>query len=141
MKITCPHDNNTNTCKTCKHNHKCNIIEPTNTNHTLLLKEINYWLKKLKEIKQNIRNYQKVFQDIKTHKYSRTVNVYGNIQYYPLTNTAGAFIRKPEHVIYGWNLDILESEKIKLIDHIRMLTRKELNMRKILLKKSEGVIL
>lgn len=139
MKITCNHDNNENTCKTCKHKYKCSITEPTNTNHTLLLKEINYWLKKLRNLKQNIRNYHKVLEDIRNHKYSGTVNVYGNIQHYPLTNAAGVFIRKPEHVFYGWNLDMMESEKTDLIDYIRMLNRKELNMRKILAKEADAL--
>lgn len=135
MKITCNHFNSKNvtfTCQTCRHYNYCSLLEPTNKNHSMLLREINYWKEKLNQAKRNLIHYETVWEDIQNHKYTFPVNVYGHIEYVPRQNTLGVFIRKPEHVFYGWSAGRLLDEKQKLIDHIRLLNRKELNMRKIL---------
>lgn len=135
MKIKCEHYNSKNatfTCPTCRHYQRCTLLKPTNKNHTLLLQEINYWLKKLEQTNDNISEYETVFNDINNHKYSIPINVYGHIEYAPKTNAYGVFIKKPEHVIYGWNYGMLHEKKEKLMEHIRLLNRKELNMRRIL---------
>jgi len=135
MKIKCSHfdsKNMTFTCSTCKHYNNCTLLQPTNKNHSLLLKEIQYWLNELSKAKQNIMEYEKIFDDINHHKYSIPVNVYGSIKYVPCQNVFGVFIRKPEHVNYGWNYGRLLDKKEELIEHIRLLNRKELNMRRIL---------
>ena len=135
MKITCNHfdsKNATFTCQTCKHYHHCSLLEPTNKNHTMLLREINYWKEKLHQAREHLLGYEKVWEDIRNHKYTIPVNVYGHIEYAPRQNALGVFIRKPEHVIYGWSAGRLLNEKEKLIEHIRLLNRKELNMRRIL---------
>lgn len=131
MKINCNYSKG-NKCTTCKHEIHCTLLEPTNKNHTLLQREINYWLNELRKIRQNIREYEHVLTDILNHKYSYTINVYGNIQYAPKQNVFGVFIKKPEHVFYGWNYQKLTAKKEELIEHIRLLNRKELNMRRIL---------
>ena len=134
MKINCNHDNN-GACKTCKHYSHCTLLEPTNKNHTLLTMEINYWMKKLRELNHNLREYEHVFQDINDGAYTTPVNVYGNIQQVPDCNVFGVAIRKPEHVYYGWNYGVMSEQKKELMEHIRLLNRKELNMRKILEKR------
>lgn len=132
MKINCNHDKS---CGNCKHQSTCPLLIPSNKNHTLLLDEITYWRIELHKAMERILEYEIILNDIKNHRYSGVVNVYGNIQYYPLTNVFGVFIRNPEHVNYGWNYQRLVAEKDKLIEHLRFLNRKELNMRKILLKR------
>ena len=135
MKIKCNHfdsKNATFTCSTCKHYNRCTLLEPPNKNHTLLQSEINYWLNELRKINTNLTEYEVVLNAILNHKYSIPVNVYGNIQYAPKQNVFGVFIRKPEHVNYGWNYGMLLNKKDELVEHIRLLNRKELNMRKIL---------
>ena len=137
MKIKCNHFNSKNAtylCETCKHYHTCSLIEPTNKNHSTLLREIQYWLNELDKLKQRINEYETVLKDIQNHKYSFTVNVYGHIEYAPKQNSFGVSIQYPEHVYYGWNYQKLLSEKDKLIEKIRILNRKELNMRRILEK-------
>lgn len=138
MKIKCNHFNSKNAtylCETCKHYHTCSLIEPTNKNHTLLLREINYWLNELEKANDNIIECVNVLNEINQGKYTIPVNVYGNIKYAPKTNAFGVFIKKPEHVHYGWNYGKLMEHKEKLIEHIRLLNRKELNMRQILERK------
>ena len=98
----------------------------------MLLREINYWKEKLHQAREHLLGYEKVWEDIRNHKYTIPVNVYGHIEYAPRQNALGVFIRKPEHVIYGWSAGRLLNEKEKLIEHIRLLNRKELNMRRIL---------
>ena len=131
MKINCNYSKG-NKCANCKHYPNCTLLKPTNKNHILLLNEINYWLNELRKAKQNLKEYETILKDILNHKYSTPVNVYGHIQYAPKTNAFGVFIRKPEHVNYGWNYGKLQNNKDELIEHIRLLNRKELNMRKIL---------
>lgn len=137
MKINCKYykgKNSTFLCETCTYFARCDLTSPTTKKHSLLLKEIQYWLNKLEENKQNLYDYNKVFDDIKNHKYSIPVNVYGSIKYAPKKNVFDVFIRKPEHVIYGWNYNRLLSEKDDLLEKLQLLNRKELNMRKILEK-------
>ena len=137
MKINCNYSKQ-NTCTTCKHQAYCTLLRPTNKNHSRLLSEINYWLNKLKETNENISQYRIILQAIHNHKYDTTINVYGHIEYAPKQNALGVFIRKPEHVYYGWNYGRLEKEKDKLMDHIRLLNHKELNMRRILERRSSN---
>ena len=92
----------------------------------------------MKKINTNISDYKRVFQDIHNHKYNTPVNVYGHIMYAPKQNVFGVFIRKPEHVFYGWNYEKLLNKKNELIEEIRLLNRKELNMRKILERRCDG---
>ena len=135
MKITCNHFNSKNatfTCQTCKHYPHCSLLKPTNKNHSMLLREINYWKGKLHQARENLMEYENIWNDIHNHKYSVPVNVYGNIQYAPRQNVFGVFIKKPEHVNYGWSAGRLLEEKENLIEHVRLLNRKELNMRRIL---------
>ena len=142
MKITCNHFNSKNAtflCETCKHYQTCSLIEPTNKNHTLLLTEIQYWLKELQQAKQRIKDYEDVLKDIQNHKYCYAVNVYGHICYAPKQNSFGVFIQRPEHVVYGWNYDKLVGSKDELMEKIRLLNRKELNMRRILERRAGEV--
>lgn len=135
MKIKCNHFNSKNTtftCQTCRHYHHCSLLEPTNKNHSTLLHEIRYWNGRLKQAKENLQEYEDIWDDIRNHKYTVPVNVYGTIQHAPKQNVFGVFIKNPEHVNYGWGAGKLLEEKEKLIEHIRLLNRKELNMRKIL---------
>ena len=76
--------------------------------------------------------YEQIHQDINENKYSIPVNVYGNIQYAPKSNVFDVLIRRPEHVCYGWSYSRLVSEKDKIVEHIKLLNHKELNMRRIL---------
>ena len=133
MKINCNYDKN---CENCKHYSTCPLLKPSSKNHILLLNEISYWVNEYHKAKDRINEYEIILKDILNNdpKYSNTVNVYGSIKHYPKTNVFGVFIRKPEHVIYGWNLETLQQKKDELMEHIRMLNRKELNMRKILEK-------
>ena len=139
MKITCNHFNSKNAtflCETCKHYQTCSLIKPTTKNHTLLTREINYWLKKLQETNNKITEYKIVLNAILNNKYTTPINVYGHIEYAPKQNALGVFIRKPEHIYYGWNYQRLVDEKQKLIEHIRLLNHKELNMRRILQRRT-----
>ena len=138
MKIKCNHFNSKNTtftCSTCRYYQRCTLLKPTNKNHSLLLSEINYWLRELRKTNNNIIEYQVIFDAIHNNKYTIPVNVYGTIQYAPKQNVFGVFIRKPEHINYGWNYQKLLDKKNELSEHIRLLNRKELNMRKILEKR------
>ena len=140
MRIKCNHfdsKNATFTCQTCKHYNHCSLLEPTNSNHSLLLREIQFWKRKLTETKQHLISYETVWEEIKNNKYTTPVNVYGHIEYAPRQNALGVFIRKPEHVIYGWNASRLLNEKERLIEHIRLLNLKELNMRRILQRRQQ----
>lgn len=142
MKIKCNHFNSKNatfTCQTCRHYHHCSLLEPTNKNHSLLLSEINYWLKKLKEANHKIIEYEIILNEILNGKYTIPVNVYGNIQQAPTQNVYGVFIKKPEHIFYGWNYNKLTEEKENLIEKIRLLNQKELNMRRILERRANHV--
>ena len=123
-------------CETCKNYYNCNLIQPTNENHLKLLHEKNYWLNKLDEVKECLKDYETILNDIKKGAYLNSVNVYGNIQYYPQTNCFNVFIKKPEHVRYGLNYQYLLNYKKELIERVRGLNRKEFNMRKILNKRS-----
>ena len=46
--------------------------------------------------------------------------------YAPKTNAFGVFIRRPEHVCYGWNFNRLEKQVNDLIDKVRELRLVEL---------------
>ena len=106
----------------CKKHKSCNLHEPSNTQHQQLLKEIGYWLNQLKESKRRLKEYEKIVKDITTyHKYSIPINVYGHIEYAPKINVFGVFIRRPEHVNYGWNLNKLTKARDDIMDTIRKL--------------------
>ncbi len=107
----------------CKKHKTCNLREPL----TQLNIEIRYWLNELQKAKKRIREYSTVLKDIQQYnKYSVPVNVYGNIQYAPKQNSFGVYIRRPEHVFYGWNLNRLEKTVDELTDKIRDLRLKEM---------------
>ena len=109
----------------CKKHKTCNLKEPI----TPLTTEIRYWLKELKKAKQRLQEYAAVVKDItQYHKYSTPVNVYGHIEYAPRTNVFGVFIRRPEHVYYGWNLNKLEKNVMDLTEKVRSLRFEELEM-------------
>lgn len=131
MKINCNYSKG-NKCELCKHTAYCTLLKPTNKNHSRLLSEINYWLKELRKINTNLIEYETILHNIKENRYSTPVNVYGHIEYAPKQNVFGVFIRKPEHVVYGWNYQKLLDKKHELIEKIRLLNHKELNMRRIL---------
>ena len=137
MRINCNYDKN---CGNCKHQSTCTLLKPSSKNHIILQNEINYWLNEYHKAVDRINEYETILKDIinSDHKYSKAVNVYGSIKHYPKQNVFGVFIRKPEHVIYGWNYDRLVARKNELLDFVRRLNRKELNMRKIL-EKGDGV--
>ena len=108
-KLNCNYPN-------CKKHKTCNLKEP------LLSKEIGYWLKELWKQKRRIKDYETVLKDITVyHKYSIPVNVYGHIEYAPKTNAFGVYIRRPEHVVYGWNWNKLNKVKDELMETIREL--------------------
>lgn len=117
-------------CKNCNKNNNCTLQHPTNKEHLLLNNEINYWLNELKQAKRRIKQYREVFNDILTHKYCFTVNVYGNIQYAPKQNALGVTIRRPEHVYYGWNLNRLKKKEAELIEKIKELRLNEFELRR-----------
>jgi len=131
MKIQCKYSKG-NRCNNCKHYSHCTLLKPTNKNHTLLQNEINYWLNELRKTNITLTKYEDVLKAIQTHEYTIPVNVYGHIKQAPKQNVYGVFIRKPEHVHYGWNYNRLIEKKNELIECIKLLNRKELNMRKIL---------
>lgn len=94
------------------------------------MKETQYWLKELRQAKRNVQQYRTILKDIiQYNKYSIPVNVYGHIEYAPKQNVFGVFIRRPEHVNYGWNLNRLESHVDELTDKIRELRLIELRGR------------
>ena len=103
----------------------------------MLLREINYWKGKLHQARENLMEYENIWNDIHNNKYSVPVNVYGNIQYAPRQNVFGVFIKKPEHINYGWSAGRLLEEKENLIEYVRLLNRKELNMRRILERRQK----
>ena len=109
----------------CKKHTTCNLREPTNP----LTREIQYWLNELRKAKKRIWEYREVLKDITVyHKYSIPVNVYGHIEYAPKVNAFGVYIRRPEHVIYGWNLNKLEKNVIDLTEKVRSLRLVELEL-------------
>lgn len=116
----------------CKNHKNCNLKEPTNQEHQLLNNEINYWLNELNQSKRRIKEYSKVLNEIKNHRYSYTINVYGNIQYAPKQNSLGVTIRRPEHIYYGWNLNKLEKHVEQIIETIKELRIKEFELRKMI---------
>lgn len=106
----------------CKKHKSCNLQEPTTKKGLLLSNEIGYWLKELRNQKWKIKEYELVLKDINFyHTYSIPVNVYGYIEYAPKTNVFGVYIRRPEHVFYGWNLNKLNKERDDLTERIREL--------------------
>lgn len=97
---------------------------------TPLTTEIRYWLNELRAAEKRVKDYEMVVEDIvKYHKYSIPVNVYGHIEYAPKTNVFGVFIRRPEHVNYGWNISRLKKNVKELTEKIKGLRLKELEMR------------
>lgn len=107
----------------CKKHKTCNLHEPL----TPLTQEIRYWLNELHKTKRRIKKYGEITREINIqHKYSTPINVYGHIEYAPKVNAFGVFIRRPEHVIYGWNLNKLEKQVVDLTEKIRVLRLKEL---------------
>ena len=109
----------------CKKHKTCNLKEPL----TPLNIEIRYWLNQLKQAKKRLIAYEEIVKDITFHhKYSIPVNVYGHIEYAPKLNAFGVFIRRPEHVIYGWNRNKLEKEIVELTEKIRSLRLEELEL-------------
>lgn len=109
----------------CKKHKTCNLKEPT----TPLTTTIRYWLKELNKTKRRIKNYNEVLKDIKQyHAYSIPINVYGHIEYAPKVNAFGVHIRRPEHVYYGWNLNKLQKNREQLMEKIRNLRLKELEL-------------
>lgn len=118
MTLNCNHPN-------CKNHRTCNLKEPM----TIYTTEINYWLNELKKAKWRLNDYMKVIVDItQYHKYSIPINVYGHIEYAPKVNAFGVFIRRPEHVYYGWNLNKLEKNVKELTGKVRELRLKELEI-------------
>ncbi len=110
----------------CKKHKTCNLWEPM----TPLTTEIRYWLNELRAAEKRVKDYEMVVEDIvKYHKYSIPVNVYGHIEYAPKTNVFGVFIRRPEHVNYGWNISRLKKNVKELTEKIKGLRLKELEMR------------
>ena len=96
---------------------------------TPLTREIRYWLNELKKAKRRVKEYRNVLKDIQIyHKYSIPVNVYGSIKYAPKVNAFGVYIRRPEHVYYGWNLNKLEKNVNDLTEKVRSLRLSELEM-------------
>ena len=116
----------------CKNHKSCNLKEPPNQEHQLLNNEINYWLNELNQAKRRIKEYSKVLNEIKNHRYSYTINVYGNIQYAPKQNCLGVTIRRPEHIYYGWNLNKLEKNVEEILETIKELRVKEFELRKMI---------
>ena len=109
----------------CKKHKTCNLKEPI----TPLTPEIRYWLNQLNKAKKRIKDYEKTLKDIKLyHKYSIPINVYGHIRYAPKVNTFGVFIRRPEHVYYGWNLNRLEKNVEEITEKVRSLRLEEWRM-------------
>ena len=97
---------------------------------TPLTMVIRYWLKELRTAKKRVKDYESVVEDIvQYHKYCIPVNVYGHIEYAPKTNAFGVFIRRPEHVMYGWNISVLKKNVEELTEKVRSLRLEELNMR------------
>ena len=115
--INCNHPN-------CKKHKTCNLKEPT----TPLTSEINYWLNELTQAKRRVKQYETVLEEIENHKHSTIINVYGHIEYAPKTNIFGVFIRRPEHIYYGWNLNKLEKNVKDLTEKVRRLRLKELEL-------------
>lgn len=114
--MNCNHPN-------CKHHKGCNLKTPM----TKYTKEINYLLNELKKAKWRLEEYRIILKDIQQyHTYSIPVNVYGHIKYAPKKNAFGVFIRKPEHVYYGWNLSMLNNKLKELVDKVKELRLKEL---------------
>jgi hypothetical protein len=111
----------------CKNHKTCNLKEPM----TIFTTEINYWLNELRKANWRITDYEDVVIDIiQYHKYSIPVNVYGHIEYAPKQNALGVFIRRPEHVYYGWNLNRLKKAKEEITEKIRGLRLQELRWNK-----------
>ena len=110
----------------CKKHKTCNLHEPV----TPLTTEIRYWLKELRAAEKRIKDYERIVEDIiRYDKYSIPVNVYGHIEYAPKTNVFGVFIRRPEHVMYGWNISKLKKNVSDLTEKVKSLRLKELRMR------------
>ena len=113
--LNCNHPN-------CKNHKTCNLKKPM----TPLTQEIRYWLKQLQAAKWKIREYRNILRDITVyHKYSIPINVYGHIVYAPKTNVFEVFIRRPEHIFYGWNLNRLEKNVKDLTEKVRSVRLQE----------------
>ena len=96
---------------------------------TPLTREIRYWLKEVRAAEKRVKEYETVVKDIvQYHKYSIPVNVYGHIEYAPKTNFHGVFIRRPEHVLYGWHISKLKKNVKELTEKVKELRLKELEL-------------
>ena len=119
-------------CNKCENQNKCNNL--TRMDYPLLLTQKDYMLNQLQENKKHLKEYEIILKEILRHdwKYAIPVNVYGTIKYAPKKNAADVFIRKPEHVVYGWNLKRLERRERDLLECIRNLAGKEFELRRLL---------
>jgi hypothetical protein len=117
-------------CNKCENQNKCNNL--TKKDYQVLITQKDYMLNQLNENKKHLKEYEGIFNEINNHdwKYTIPVNVYGTIKYAPRKNVFDVFIRKPEHVVYGWNLKRLERRNIELLECIRNLAAKEFELRR-----------
>lgn len=116
--LSCNHPN-------CKKHKTCNLKEPL----TPLTLVIRYWLNELEIAKKRLQEYEEIVQEItQYHKYSIPINVYGHIMYAPKVNAFGVYIRRPEHVNYGWNWNKLNKNVNDLTEKVRNLRLMELEM-------------
>lgn len=121
----------------CRHFNSCEFWIPTNSTYTSLLKEINFELKHLRELKQRKVYYFEVLSEIVDLKYSRTLCIKGKLVPVPKLNTLNEYITKPEDVIVGLNFNVI-SQEIKDTEYIiRELRKKEQNILKILKKRAD----
>lgn len=91
--------------------------------------EIRYWLRELRIAKRRLNEYEEIVKDIvQYHVYSIPINVYGNIQYAPKQNAFEVYIRRPEHVIQGWNISKLKKQVKDLTEKVRSLRLEELEV-------------
>ena len=114
-----------NVCNECE-----NQITCENTNdYNLILTQKGYKLRLYHENQKRLKEYEILLNEILNGEYTIPVNVYGNIQQVPRQNVFGVLIRKPEHVMYGWNYQRLERQSKVLMECIRVLAAREFELR------------
>ena len=121
----------------CRHFNTCEFWIPINSTYSSLLKDINFELKHLEELKQRKVYYFEVLSEIVDFKYSRTLCIKGKLVPVPKINALNEYITKPEDVIVDLNFNVITQE-IKDTEYIiRELRRKEQNILKILKKRAD----
>lgn len=121
----------------CKHYQTCEFWIPMNTTYSTLLRELNFELKHLNELKQRLNDYFKVLAEIRDLTYTIQVCIKGALVQVPKINAVGEYILRPDNVIVDLNYNVISQEIKGTESIIRELRKKEQNILKILKKRAD----